>query len=1016
MLAETEGPKNASSAPGNWVGRSWRVEDGLPQNTVNAVLQTRDGYLWVGTNAGLARFDGQRFRKFGLQNGLRSVLVLSLAEDIHDSLWIGTSGGGLSRWHNGTLASFGAAEGFSSSDDVIALAADRDGSLWIGTDKGLVHWQNGSFESMGEAEGLPRTQIRALAQDSRGVLWVSALLDGLYRGSNGKFAKLAEGPAAGNVYTLMEDHDGAMWAGTDDGHLWRWREDQWKLFDSASGLPRSNIDHLVQGPDGSIWAGARNTGLFRLGGDQFLPVVGRGEMPGRDEGGMAVDREGSIWVGTRSGGLSRLSPRVLDYWGALEGLPETSVTSVTQDSSGALWIGTGNKGLFRMDDDRIRKIEDPLVSGNELYLYCTASTSDGSVWIAGEQCLYRLRGDRPIQAFLEKPVRGEAIRALCADGETLWAGTYYATLLKCDATGVHVVAPAGTFPGGITSIVVDHENENSLWISTSGGLHHWDHGKIQSWTTRDGLLTTNIRALHRDSDGTLWLGTLGGGLSRMKDGRFTNFTTRQGLIDDVISQIIPDDFDCLWLGSNRGLMRLTRRELDAVADGKSPDLRPMVFGRNEGMLKEQCVGGHSPTAIKTRDGRLCFPTADGMASIDPRRVQSLSESAPRAGIEEFLVDNQARDARASHLVFSPGNHRLAFNFSAPLMRGGDWIQFRHRLEGLDTEWVNSGTNRFASYEGLFPGAYVFRVAADDGHGHWSDPGDSIAFTIQPSFWQTIWFRAGGALLLVGVSGTVAWRHTHQRHRRHIAELERTRQQQAELARFGRISTMGQLTAALAHELNQPLAAILSNAQAARRFLAGGVMDVAELHAILEDIIRDDKRASGVIHNLRAMLGKAPVLREECLLNDLVREAAHFVKGEAAEHEIEFRLSLTPSEPRVNAARIEIQQVLVNLFLNAIQAMQDTPPQHRVIDCTTLDGGGVAIVTVRDRGHGIPPERLGSVFEPFFTTKPSGLGMGLAICRRLIESHGGRIEARHGAGMGAEFSFTLPTVSKNSLQP
>lgn len=239
--------------------------------------------------------------------------------------------------------------------------------------------------------------------------------------------------------------------------------------------------------------------------------------------------------------------------------------------------------------------------------------------------------------------------------------------------------------------------------------------------------------------------------------------------------------------------------------------------------------------------------------------------------------------------------------------------------------------------------------------------------------------------------------------------ERSEQLRTEIAYSTRAAMLGELTAALAHELNQPLTAILSNAQAARRFLAGGEIDPDELRAIFDDIIRDGKRAGGVVHNLRAMLSHAPVVREECCLNELVHEVAEFMHSELVGNEIELRQSLAPALPLVQAARVEVQQVLVNLVLNATQAMKDMPPGLRQIEVRTHSDNGTVTVTVCDRGHGIPPDRLGTIFAPFYTTKSSGLGMGLAICRRLVESHHGSIEARNHEHGGAEFSFSLPVV-------
>ncbi|EDY17972.1 multi-sensor signal transduction histidine kinase [Chthoniobacter flavus Ellin428] len=239
---------------------------------------------------------------------------------------------------------------------------------------------------------------------------------------------------------------------------------------------------------------------------------------------------------------------------------------------------------------------------------------------------------------------------------------------------------------------------------------------------------------------------------------------------------------------------------------------------------------------------------------------------------------------------------------------------------------------------------------------------------------------------------------------------REEQLRDELAHAMRIASLGELAAAIAHELNQPLAAILSNAQAARRFLENGESDPDELHAILDDIVRDDKRAGGVVHNLRAMVRKHPATRESYSLNDLVIEVLELLRGEMIGERVGLHLSLAPSLPPVAVARVELQQVLVNLFINATQAMNSNASGDRAIDVETRTEAETVVVRIRDRGHGVPPDRLSHIFDPFFSTKADGLGMGLSICRRIIESHGGRIEARNHREIGAIFSFSLPIAA------
>ncbi|HSI11252.1 MAG TPA: two-component regulator propeller domain-containing protein, partial [Chthoniobacter sp.] len=984
------------------VTRSWQTEHGLPQNSVGAIVQTRDGYLWVGTGAGLARFDGVRFRTFGLQDGLRSVRISALVEDQEGGLWIGTSGGGMSRWAHAHMTSFGPNEGFPAGLEVIALAAGPDGSVWIGTDKGLVRWSHGKFDMMGEAEGLPRSQIRALLQDSKGTLWVSAITEGLFSGTNGHFTRV-EGTEQipSGVYVLQEDRDGAIWAGANA--LWKWSGANWQRFDTTNGLPAVPMQCLVQGSDGSLWVGTRGRGLYRSTAEGFVPAASAGPLATQSVAAVLIDRENSVWVGTVSEGLLRLSARMLQYWSANANLVPTTVTSVVEDPAGGLLVGTASQGIRRFENQNFTPLVDPAVSGTPI-IYCTAATQDGAIWAAGEQCLFRFHQGQPTKAYLDPPIRGEAIRALCAEGETLWVGTYASTLLKCTAAGVQVVESAGSLPGTITCIV--REATDSLWIGTSAGLVFWKGGQKQTWTTQDGLLTANIRSLHRDPDGTLWIGTLGGGLTCMRNGKFVNITTRQGLVDDVISQILPDDFGYLWLGCNRGLMRLYLRELEALADGKISELHPVVFGRNEGMLKEQCFGGTSPTACKTVDGRLFFPTMSGLAEVDPSQLQNLAAVVGPPSIEEIDVDQKPRPLDAA-LVLPPGHHRIDLSFTAPVLRGGEWERFRYRLEGFDSDWIEAGRNRFASYDGLPPGHYVFHVAASDGKGQWIEAGKSVILDIQPFFWQTVWCRAGALLLLLGFCGALVWWQQHRKYLRQLTELEQQRQHQAELAHAGRVALLGEMSASIAHELKQPLAAILSNAQAGLRFLQDDATEVEEVRHILRDIAASDRRASEIIGRMRDLMKKGDARIEPRDLNADVDQVLLLLHSDLVARHVSMETQLSPDLPLVHGDHIQLQQVILNLVINGCDAMHASPPdERRLLIETAHDAAGLVRVSVVDRGTGIAPDLMKRIFEPFYSTKDRGLGMGLAICRAVIKAHGGNLWIENNSERGATFHFTL----------
>lgn len=745
-----------------WVVRSWQTEDGLPQNTINDILQTSDGFLWVATDGGLARFDGVRFRSFGLHDGLRSVQVLRLAEDRSGSLWVGTVGGGVGRWINGSFATYGAAEGFSAGN-AQAMASDLGGSLWIGTEKGLFRWTNGKFTHLGPEEGLPRVNVRALAQEANGTLWVATPGNGLFVGTNGRFAPVENSASAPkSVYSLLARADGSVWAGFGNGLMWRWHDGSWQSFSTTHKLPNQSFLSMAQSTDGRLWFTAENEGLYCYDGKAFERVPESKVFANTRAHAVFIDRDGSIWVGTTSDGLFRFSRRELQYYET----PAARPPVLAEDNAGTIWAGIGpSVGEFRNGSFS-------RVTNTSHLIYCATSTADGTVWMAGEQALFRIRPDQPVEAFTNAPLKGEAIRALCADGENVWLGTYYSGLIKWDTNSGLVVAPNESFESGITSLAV--ESADTIWVGSASGLFQWSRGKVRKWNTEGSLLSSHIRTLYREPDGTLWIGTLGGGLVRLKNGRFASITTRQGLINDVVSQITVDHLRHLWIGSNRGIMRLDRAEVDAVLAGTISELQPLVFGRNEGMLKEQCAG----RVLKLRDGRLLFPVAGGVAELDPNRLDGFSSVPPTAVIDTVTLNGDQKSV--VRFDVPPGKHRVEIGYTAPTLRSGEWLRFRYKLDGLDHAWNNAGTRRMAAYEALNPGNYVFRVEVRNAKGAWSQPGASLAFVVHPHFWQTTWFGVGAGVLLAGLSAAAAFGITASRRRRERREFENARQQSAAL--------------------------------------------------------------------------------------------------------------------------------------------------------------------------------------------------------------------------------------------
>jgi len=398
---------------------------------------------------------------------------------------------------------------------------------------------------------------------------------------------------------------------------------------------------------------------------------------------------------------------------------------------------------------------------------------------------------------------------------------------------------------------------------------------------------------------------------------------------------------------------------------------------------------------------------NGLAEIDPRRLQNRSSLPPKPIIEEILVDKRPHGPE-TELVVPPGHHRIEFAYTAPLVRGGEWVRFRHRLDGIDHDWISVGSHRLAAYDGLPPGDYAFRIAAADDDGHWYESEARFAFTVQPYFWQTLWFRVGVVLLLAGTSSATAWWYLHRKHQHQLATLALERQQHAELAHASRVALLGELATSLAHELKQPLAAILSNAQAGLRFLNHDPANLSEVRDILTDIAESDRRASEIISRMRAMIKKGETQMEARDLNADVEQVLQLLHSELTTRRVSVETRLAPDLPPSVGDHIQLQQVLLNLVVNGCDAMQANAAEDRqlVIETAVIDEKGQVRISVADCGEGIPPDKLERIFEPFYSTKDSGLGMGLAICRAIIKSHGGHLWSVNNPNRGATFHFTL----------
>ena len=754
--------------------RTWQTEQGLPNNTVTAVTQTRDGYLWLGTDEGLARFDGVHCRVFGLADGLKNLQISALLEDHSGGLWIGTSGGGVARLVRGEIKNYTVADGLAG-DSISSFVEATNGDVWIGTHTGLSRWHGGRFEPV--ARELGPMLVFDLAPDRDGDILAATLHNGLLRfhGETNSVADGETGTITNNPRCVIVDSRNRVWAGLRERKILCGENGVWTTYGTNEGFPEVVTYRLAETSDGTIWAGSLNEGLY-----YFQTNAGwLGSLQKKD--GLSDDailssfagRDRFLWVGTQSGGLNRIGPGKLSVLHLMDGASECQLRSLAQTTNGEFWTGTYGQGLYHWADGQSPgQMMSESFRGHVL-LEAVLAGRDGSVWWGAGPALYQWRNGRLISHYSDTAwLLGDRVWSLCEDvAGGMWVGTYNGKLGLLKQGRFTPVKGLSGKP--VTALA--QERDGTLWIgSLGGGLARLQGGKLTGFTTRDGLQSDLIRTLCLEAGGTLWIGTDGGGLNRWAAGRMDGFTTRQGLLDDIVLQILEDDDGSLWLGCNRGICRVSKRVLNDVAAGKTASVHPLNFGIPDGMASEECIGNFG-AVLKTRAGLLCFATAKGIVTIDPRQQSHLAP-LPAALLEDVLVDKQKMpSAPARDGTIPAGRHSFDFHFTGIGFDAPERIQFRYWLQGMDPGWTEWSDIRVAHYSYLPPGSYRFRVQACNLNGQFDEPGAGVAFAVLPFFWQRPWFAA---LLVFALVGLIAAGIRLVERRRYRARLRRIESEQA----------------------------------------------------------------------------------------------------------------------------------------------------------------------------------------------------------------------------------------------
>ena len=761
---------NISKPLSDLTHHSWSVDEGLPHSTVRSVAQTPDGYLWFATHEGAARFDGLAFTVFDQNNApaLRGNGVASLLVTKDGSLLLGLRDGGLARFSGGKFEVL-TPKGGLPAGTVTLFTEDADGGIWavIGA-TGLVRIANNETRTFTGADGLPAGEIASAIFASDGGVWVGTH-GGLAAYRNGKFTKNPTGTwlDRANIAAIAEDRDKRLWIATNGEGLAMIERKldattagtvnpstpTIRRYDRAQGLLSNNPSKLLVDRDGGVWVGSLE-GLFRLAGNRFERFATSDGFTNNNVRDIFEDSDGSIWIGTDAG-VNRFRDARITTWGVRKGLTEEFTRAVLEDRRGGIWVATSD-GLFAVTPSGTRRYgpAEGLVNGAVLSL---AEDADGSLWIGTNGGgVHRMTGEKIEIMSAKFGINVAPVRAIlpARDG-SLWIGTSIG-LFKASWKGV-VAVQRMRIGAGLPSEQVSgllEDKRGRIWVATRGGLGVFESGA--DTVNKVAGIDATVLGINVDTEGRIWAST-GQGLAFVVPGttagthQVRRLLPGEGVPAQSFFSVLDDRAGFFWTCGNRGIVKFTKSQVAELVAGKRKKLESAHYGRADGMATAQCNGASQPAGWRTRDGRLMFPTARGIAIVDPAREALTDLRAPSVQIKEVLVDGERINAGAGvAVVIPPGKHRVEITYAGLSLADPEKIRYRYWLNGFDPDWVEAGREAKAVYTNIRPGNYEFRVLAAREGGAWSEPGALLSLEQEARFYQTVAFRIGaiGAGLLL----------------------------------------------------------------------------------------------------------------------------------------------------------------------------------------------------------------------------------------------------------------------------
>ena len=745
----------------------WEIADGIYSNTVLAINQTPDGYLWIGTSKGLVRYDGVKFVivPYAETEEIYSKEVRELFVDREGTLWIGSSAGLISyRYQTGQFKTFTEDDGITG-DGIRRVKDDMNGNTWISFTSSYVNrFSNGEFTAFNESHGLLGKRINVIIEDSQGNLLLGDRENGIFTHKEEKFFKYPV-PALDNVViiTMHEDRDGELWIGTDIG-LFRVNRLKGKVprrYTARDGLSSDYITSITEDSERNLWVGT-GQGLNRIKKKQDGSVGFENSLRLSSINCLFEDREKSLWIGTDNAGIKRLKDGKFMSYPPLEAHPGEIPASLFQDRYGDTWIGTLSGKLFHCrGNDLIESavIRDPSGKG----IAAIAGDAEGNLWLGTMgRGVFQKKNNHLTQFTIREGLADNLVTSIYRDSrDNLWFSTFDGVSVLRSHNGIIESLKAGDGLSGKVVHNVYETKTGDILIAADRGITVLKDAKLTKQNIKHYLREVSVTCIYEDAStpgpgGSIyWVATEGAGLNRisLKHETINSYTTAQGMTTNFLYQFLEDQLGNFWLMSNSGILRVSKHELNRLASGDLDQINCISFGISDGMKSLEFNNEFSRnSALKTGGGEFWFITKKGISIVNPEKIR-FNQTPPPVVLETVYFNGQSLTLHpeAGPIPFK-GITDLSFHFTAPTFLSPEKTKYKYRLEGVDRGWIflPPGQERAAYYKDLAPGTYTFGVTACNAEGVWNQTGDSLTFTIKPLFYQSFLFKIAVLLLLTAL--------------------------------------------------------------------------------------------------------------------------------------------------------------------------------------------------------------------------------------------------------------------------